>query len=111
MSLRKLQLLRSLRIPILPSVSSRVIHPSINGLPRERGSYWWTAHQLELEDAVTTGVVREHGTFYVFLDEECTYDGVEAVVRYGNVYMTDHWITRIAVDPKHFLEKSVQKPL
>jgi hypothetical protein len=97
---RKLQLLRSLRIPILPSKPSRVIHPSINGLPRERGTYWWTAHQLELEDAVATGFVLEHGTFYVFLEEECTYDGVEAAVRYGNVYMTDHWITMIDVAPQ-----------
>jgi hypothetical protein len=97
---RKQQLLRSLRIPILPSKPSRVIHPSINGLPRERGTYWWTAHQLELEDAVATGFVLEHGTFYVFLEEECMYDKVDATVRYGNVYMTDHWITMIDVAPK-----------
>jgi len=100
MSIRKNQLLRSLRIPILPSKPSRVIHPSINGLPRERGTYWWTAHQLELEDAVATGFVLEHGNFYVFLEEECTYGNIVAVVRYGNVFMTDHWITMIDVAPK-----------
>ena len=84
-----------LRKPILPSVSSRIIHPSINGLPRERGTYWWTTNQLELEDTVL-----EHGTFYVFLEEECTYGNIIATVRYGNVFMTDHWIMMIDVAPK-----------
>jgi len=53
-----------------------------------------------LEDAVATGFVLEHGTFYVFLEEECTYGNIVAVVRYGNVFMTDHWITMIDVAPK-----------
>ena len=53
-------------------------------------------NQLELEDA---GVL-EHGTFYVFLEEECTYGNIIATVRYGNVFMTNHWITMIEVVPK-----------
>ena len=96
----RLQRLQSIRKPILPSVSSRIIHPSINGLPRERGTYWWTMNQLELEDAVTAGFVLEHSTFYVFLEEECTYGNIIATVRYGNVFMTDHWIMMIDVAPK-----------
>ena len=89
---------------MLPSVSSRIIHPSINGLPRERGRYWWTTHQLKLEDTEL-----EHGTFYVFLEEECTYGNTVAVVRYGNVFMTDHWDMRIEMTPKDLLEKSSQR--
>ena len=88
--------------PTMRSVSSRIIHPSLRGyMPRERGRYWWTEHQLKLEDELL-----EHGTFYVFLEEECTFDGITAVVRYGNVFMTDHWDERITVDPKDFLGKS-----
>jgi hypothetical protein len=78
------------------SVSSRIIHPSLRGhMPRERGTYWWTEHQMKLEHEVL-----EHGTFYVFLEEECTYGNIIAMVRYGNVFMTDHWDMRIEMTPK-----------
>ena len=100
-SLRKVSM-ETLRRPTLPSVSSRVIHPSLRGNhPRERGAYWWTMYQLKLEDEVMEGTrVLEDGTFYVFLEEECTWGKTAAVVRYGNVFMADHWDARITVNPK-----------
>jgi hypothetical protein len=99
---KKSAMLRTLRTPTLPSVSRRDIHPTLRGyFPRERGAYWWTTYQLKLEDEIMDWKrVVEHGTFYVFLEEECTFDGITAVVRYGNVFMTDHWVTSISMAPK-----------
>jgi hypothetical protein len=89
--------------PRLPSDHSETItHPSIaDTMVRERTSYWWPSYQVQLEDEAAQGKrTLVHGTFYVFLQDETTVGGKTVVRRYGNVYMTDHWIKRTVMVPK-----------
>ena len=92
-----------IRQPQLPSDHSETItHPSLSGtMVRERTSYWWPSYQVQLEDEAARGHrVLVHGTFYVFLEDEIVVGDKTAVRRYGNVFMTDHWIKRTAMVPK-----------
>jgi hypothetical protein len=89
--------------PRLPSVSGEnITHPSMMGtMIRERTSYWWPSYQAQLEDEAEEGKrTLVHGTFYVFLEDEMIFSGKSALLRYGSVYMTDHWIMQTVMVPK-----------
>ena len=90
------------RHPALPSVEENdIIHPSLNiGCLRQRGGYWWPTYQVQLEKEVEAGTrTLVHGTFYVFLEDKIETSRQSYVIRYGNVFMTDHWIKRTVALP------------
>ena len=100
-----------IRNPQLPSAHSETItHPSVAGtMVRERTSYWWPSYQVQLEDEAANGQrALVHGTFYAFLEDETTVGGKIVVRRYGNVYMTDHWIKRTVMVPKEHPDANVE---
>ena len=95
----------------LPSFQSETFtHPSLAGtMVRDRTSYWWPSYQVQLENESVQGkVVLVHGTFYVFLEDEMTFGGTPVLLRYGNVYMTDHWIKRTVMVPKGHPDADVE---
>lgn len=89
--------------PSLPSIhETEIIHPSLKvGFLRQRGSYWWPQYQVLLEEEAKEGKrTLVHGTFYVFLEDTKNQSRTPYVIRYGNVFMTDHWITRTVAVPQ-----------
>jgi hypothetical protein len=95
----------------LPSVNGKTItHPSLSGtMVRDRTSYWWPSYQVRLECEAEQGkIVLVHGTFYVFLEDEMTIGEKTVLLRYGNVYMTDHWVTRTVMIPKGHPDADVE---
>ena len=101
------------RIPIYPTYGSITeIHPEIDpGLMiRVRGMYWFTTSQNQLEIEEQKGIRQlEEGVFYCFLEEEYQEKPLSHVqeenpimIRYGNVFMHDHWVYKtVAIRKDH----------
>ena len=107
--------------PSLPSIwMGTTVHPEISDKikeVRQRGTYWFTSSQYQLEEEEKKGDrTLELRSFYCFLEEEhwmgygifkdplpgtdSSKEPIKYMVRYGNVFMGDHWITKVVVFPK-----------